>query len=216
MNARSRLHIVLSLIGFLAGLAAQAQTSGHVTKTETVYDYFKATYEVLASDTSVCDGAYELAYGTRTLEKGQYSKGNKTGEWEYRNLQNMVELRYNWTTKRPTYMLPHKGYTYNQKNYPATFLGSSMIPFYYVHSKAYYPKAEANNKSGGYVTLSLRISPTGRLSSFAIKDSSSPNFARVVRKAAEQIPKGAWRWVPALKNGVNVDGYYDITIMFEN
>lgn len=214
--------ITLRHLAFIAAImtpliaSSQNGNTGRMTKEATVDNYFTAKYEVLASDSSTKDGKYTLYYRDAPIESGEYKMGKKSGIWEYRNLRKMTELKYDHTARRPTYMLPHEGHKYNTRNYPCTFIGSPLIPFFFIHTRAYYPKAEADNPDGGNVILRLMISPQGKLTSFMIKQATSENFAEVVRKAAIAIPKDKWRWVPAMKDGKRVEGTYDITILFDN
>lgn len=185
------------------------------TKTTIVDRFFTEEHEVLAN-TQIKDGHYTLSYRGSNIEEGYYRNGKRVGEWKFWNLQKDVELKYDYTRKRPTYVLPHTGHTYDQRNYPCIFLGSSLIPFYFITSRAYYPKAEAENKKGGRVVLRLKVNTRGRMTGYTIKSATSENFAEVVRKAADQIPKDEWRWIPSKSKGAVVAGFYDITVVFDN
>lgn len=194
---------------------AQGVDRSHIEKTGVVDRLFTSRYTVLASDTSVRDGRYELTYRGMKIEEGQYRNGEKVGEWRYWNLQRKVELRYDYTRRQPTYVLPHMGHKYDQRNYPCIFLGSPLIPFYFITQRIYYPKSEAGSK-GGEVVVRLKIDERGRMKGAMIKKSTSKAFADVVTRAVSGIPQDRWRWVPARRDGRNVAGDYDITILFEN
>ncbi len=161
-------------------------------------------------------GPYTLAYKGNVVEKGAYDHGNRVGNWIFRNYHDMVELRYDYTLRRPMYILQHENHTYDKDNNPCIFLGSPVVPFYFIMANVFYPQSEADNKHGGDVTLTINVDPSGRMSGYYIKQSSTPRFAKAVEKAADRIPRDEWRWVPAKKDGKNVDGEYDILIYFDN
>lgn len=209
--------IVLAAAAICAGIGAAAQGAGRarVGRTGVVDSIFESSYTVLASDTSVRDGHYELTYRGQKIEEGQYRLGKKVGEWKYWNLQRMVELKYDYTRGAPTYVMRHMGYKYDQRNYPCIFLGSPLIPFYFITQRVYYPKSEAG-RSGGEVVVGLEVDERGRMVGWKIKRTASEAFAEVVSKAVSKIPQDRWRWIPARANGKRVRGWYDITIVFEN
>lgn len=195
---------------------AQTNSTPRIVKTYMVDNFFKAQCEYLASDTTVKDGHYTLSYRGTVIEDGYYSNGHKVGEWQFWNLQKLVELKFDFTQKQPTYILPHYGHDYDQLNYPCIFLGSPLVPFYYITNRVYFPKSEGMKNKSGKVVLRLHINSKGWVVSTSIKSATSEAFASVVRKAANDIPKDKWRWVPARSNGKRVSDNYDITIMFEN
>ena len=127
-----------------------------------------------------------------------------------------MELEYNFTARLPLKMLPHVGYTYNQDNYPCVFLGSPIIPHHFIMSNVYYPQSEGDNKAGGEVVLMIKVSSRGLMTDYYIKSSTNDVFAKIVAEAAELMPRNKWRWIPARKDGKDVDGEYRITIVFEN
>lgn len=167
-------------------------------------------------DTTLLDGTFELKYRDKTIERGEYRQGRRVGEWEFRNYHDWVELRYDYSHSQPTYILPHKGKTYTQETYPCTFLGSPIVPYFFIVSNVHYPQAEWDNKRGGEATLTLRIDAQGRMTGYEIRKPSSTHFARAVERAAEKIPRDEWRWVPARHKGRAVAGEYDIVIYFDN
>lgn len=215
---QQRLKTFLTTIAALLTAAssnAQTSTEPHIVKTYMVDNLFKAECEYLAADTSVRDGHYTLSYRGNVIEDGYYSNGRKVGEWQFWNLQKLVELKFDYTQKQPTYILPHYGHDYDQLNYPCIFLGSPLVPFYYITNRVYFPKSEGMKNKSGKVVLSLRINAKGWIVGTSIKSATSEAFASVVRQAANQIPKDKWRWIPARHNGKRVSDNYDITIMFE-
>lgn len=216
------IHLTKSLTLVLAACAialtcqAQTEDGAHVTKTYFVDNFFKAECEYLVSDTTVKDGSYKLYHHGKVIEEGAYSHGKKTGEWKFWNLYKEIELKYDFTLKQPTYVLPHVGHSYDQKNNPPIFIGSPLVPFYFITNRVYFPKSEGMKNKSGKVVLSLKIDTKGKVESVTIKKATNDAFASVVRKAANQIPKNKWRWYPAQRAGKRVAGDYDITIVFEN
>lgn len=222
-NVTPRLRIATTLAALC--LAAQAAMAQHATRQNrpdrqtvtTERGLFVETAQRTASgDTTILDGTYELKYRDKTIERGEYRLGRRVGEWEFRNYHDWVELRYDYSHGRPTYILPHKGKTYNQETYPCTFLGSPIVPYLFIVSNVHYPQAEWDNKRGGEATLTLRIDPQGRMAGYEIRKPSTSHFAKAVKYAAEKIPRDEWRWVPAKSKGRAVAGEYDIVIYFDN
>ncbi len=205
---------------FLSSIS-YAQSSDGVAESKLVrcvkvYKLFDARYEMSASDTTVRDGLYTLTYKDMVIEKGQFKDGKKIGEWEYRDLHDLVELKYDFDKRKPTYLLPHEGKKYDRFNYPCTFLGSSLVPFYLVHTRVDYPKEEYDNESGGFVLLRFVVNPDGTLKNWKIQQASSPYFAQAVRDVVSSLPVKSWRWVPELRDGRKVEGFYHMTILFDN
>lgn len=211
-----RMSIIIAAFLYGYTSAGQGNAQERLTRNSMVDNFFEASFEVLKADTTIKDGLYKLSHHGTAIEEGMYRNGRRVGIWKFRNLQKMVELKYDYDRQSPTYVLPHMGYKYDQKNNPCIFLGSPVVPFYCITNRVYYPKAEANRKTGGEVVLRLKIDTQGKIAGVMIKKSTSEAFADVVRKAAAHIPKDKWRWIPAKENGKRINGNYDITILFEN
>lgn len=180
--------------------------------------YFKEKVDstTTAQGQKVRHGAYTMEYKGKVVEKGRYDKGKKVGKWEYRNYRDMLELRYDYNLGKPIYVLPHEGHKYDKQTNPCIFLGSPVVPYYFIMANVFYPEMEADNKHGGDVTLTISVNAKGRMTGYKIKKSSSPHFAKAVEKAADRIPRNEWQWVPAREKGKNVQGEYDIVIYFDN
>lgn len=193
-----------------------AQPGGRqVLKSHDGLFYEEAT--ALAQDSvPVFDGPYKLFYRGSLVEQGSYERGNRVGLWEFRNYHGIAELRYDYDAERPVYMLPHEGKVYSKSQYPCVFLGSPIVPYYFILCNVFYPQSEGNNKAGGKVILSIMVDSRGHMTGYRVKEASSENFADAVRRAADSIPVAQWRWVPARKAGKNVPGVYDMTIFFDN
>ncbi len=218
---RLAISVLLLLTLLTLPLSSYAQSPSGISGSKQVrdvkiYKLFDARYEMSASDSTVRDGQYTLTYKGMVIEKGQFKNGKKVGEWEFRDLHDLVELRYDFDKRKPTYLLPHEGKKYDRFNYPCTFLGSSLVPFYLVHTRVAYPKEEYDNESGGFVLLRFVINPDGTLKNWKIQQASSPHFARAVREVVATLPVKSWRWVPELRDGQKVEGFYHMTILFDN
>lgn len=198
-------------------LAQKKNSKSHTIKTVKVNKKngrYIEQYSVLAADTSIRHGNYKLIYKNNTIEKGDYKKGKKVGEWTYYNLVNEVEFKYDYDQNLPYQIMPHKGHTYNEKTFPSMYLGSPLVPYHFITSHIYYPVKESGNTQDCPVVLALEISATGRVTGYHLEVASREEFNRVVLAAAAQIPKD-WRFVPAREKGKNVASTYCITLIFE-
>ncbi len=180
------------------------------------YLSFTIQYEVLKADTSIRDGKYLMTHKDRHIEKGRYIKGRRVGTWEFKNDLNMVELCYNYTIGQPLQVLPHEGKAYSQDTYPCLYIGSPMVPYFFIMYNVFYPVAERDRKGGGKVKLRIHVSPEGRMVGYDTVESTSEHFSNAVLKAAAKIPKDEWRWAPAMLNGTPVSDDYIMTIVFSN
>ncbi|MCI5776344.1 MAG: energy transducer TonB [Bacteroidales bacterium] len=180
------------------------------------HEYFTETVDSVKVDGQMCrHGDYLLKYKGKTIEKGRYDKGRKVGAWIFWNYQNLVELRYDFDSETPQYIVQHIGHKYSKTERPCVFLGSPIVPYYFILSNVFYPQSEGN-RNGGKVILAIKVDADGRMSGYRIKESTSANFAKAVRVAADMIPTDKWRWLPALKGGKPVSEEYDIVIYFDN
>lgn len=205
------LYILISLM-LCFGVEAQKKPR---TKTKSVKGaLYTETFSVLASDTSVRHGVYKLLYKGRVMEMGQYHKGERVGEWEFRNLENKVEFYYDYEERLPYRIMPKAGTYYSARNFPALYLGSPVVPYHFIATNSYYPLAERDNTEDCKVVLALKINAYGRMTGYYIKEKSKERFNEIVLKAAAKIPK-SWRFVPSRENGRNVASDYLITIVFE-
>lgn len=171
-------------------------------------------YAVMASDTSKRHGTYELVYKEKVIEKGQYKKGERAGEWTFYNIHNEVEFKYDYDQNLPFNILPHKGYVYNEKTFPCMYLGSPLVPYHFITERTYYPVKESENTTDCSVVLALEISATGKVTGYHLERKSREEFNRVVLEAASKIPQ-EWRFVPARNGGKNVASIYCISLIFE-
>lgn len=180
------------------------------------HEYFTETVDSILVDGQMCrHGDYLLEYKGKTIEKGKYEKGKKVGTWIYWNYQDIVELRYNYDAAKPLYIVQHIGHKYSKTERPCVYIGSPVVPYYFVTSNVFYPQSEGH-RNGGQVTLTINVNAEGRMTGYKIKKSTSENFSKAVRVAADRIPSDKWRWIPSLKNGKPVDSEYDIVIYFDN
>lgn len=208
-------YLTTMLLFVLLPLAA---TAAHkpVLKNRTVQNgIYTERFKVLASDTAKKHGQYSLIYKGKTIESGEYRYGERVGVWEFYNIHNKVEFRYDYDSRTPFNITPHKGQTYTARTFPSIYLGSPLVPVHFITHHTYYPLSESEDTyKDCKVVLALQISKYGKMTGFYLKEKSKEGFNNVVSKAAEKIPKH-WRWVPARKDGRNVDSEYLITVIFE-
>ncbi len=210
-----RLFHLLIIIALAFSAVANATTKPPQLRSRTVKKgVYTEHYKVLASDTTVRHGAYTLTYKGRPLEKGQYRKGQKAGTWEYYNLNDLVELRYDYDQQQPVYILPHFGYDYTPRNFPSIFLGSPVVLHQYVAMQTPYPTKESDNDTDCPVVVALQISATGKLTGCTVEKGEREAFNKAALEAIAKIPSD-WRWIPARENGRNVPSTFHMTIVFE-
>lgn len=172
-------------------------------------------FQVLVEDNTVRHGKYALLYKGKAIERGQYTRGERSGKWTFYNMKNYVELVYDYDRQIPLHIQPHEGTTYNAKNFPPVFLGSPLVPYHFVAVHAKYPYEEQNNREDCKVVLALEINSNGRMTGFHLQEESPrEEFNEIVRNTAAQMPD-SWRWVPSRSGGKNVPANYLITIIFD-
>ena len=179
-----------------------------INRQEGLYLY---SYQALASDTSVKHGGYELLYKNRTLERGTYRRNQRVGAWQFFNLNNALEFSYDYTKKKVSQFEHSSDDSYDV---PSFYLGSPLIPYFFMVSKLHYPGVEMDNDSEQEVLVSLRISKEGKMTGIRLVKNSRAAFNESVMNAAAQLPD-YWEWLPAQKNGVAVESDYIIKIIFE-
>lgn len=205
------IYILLLLLPFAT---AEGQKKPRTKLKNVKSSLYTESYYVLASDTSIKHGKYKLTYKGKTIEEGEYKKGERIGDWAFYNLQNKVEFYYDYNTRLPFRIAQKEGTAYSARNFPALYLGSPMVPYHFIAMNSYYPMSERDNKEDCTVVLALKISAQGRMTGYYIKQESKQEFNDIVLKAAAKIPM-SWRFVPARENGRNVASDYLITVVFE-
>ena len=211
-----RIVYILLIIATFAGQAFAA--SPNATPLLNMYakrGYYTEKYTVLRADTSCRHGKYTLTYKNKPIEKGQYTNGKKTGIWIYYNLNEQVELKYDYDEQRPTFITKHIGKRYTDNTYPCLFLGSPLVPHHFILRNIDFPLEEAENYKENSVVLTLEIDTLGRMTSYQLTQESNKAFNDMVLQAAAKIP-GNWEWVPARQNGRKVNSEYNISIIFES
>ena len=200
--------LLISAIVFTSTISAQKPK---VRKS--MNNLFTEHYYVSETDTSVWDGKYELYYKSHLIEKGRYSDGEKAGIWTFYNLSDFFELQYDFTKDS---VLRIGGSEYHAiRNYiPPLFLGSPLVPYLYISSNVTYPLEAINKGIEGKVVLSLVISDEGEIIGNYISESLNKMMDNVVLKAIEKLPDN-WKWLPAKRNGIRVESFYNITIHFD-
>ncbi len=206
--------IVILHILICATVCGQTKTPQLKTRQQPLAGLYIEKFQVLATDTSVKQGDYSLIYKGDVIEHGKYRKGERVGVWEFYNIHKKIELCYDYDQNLPFNIMPHNGYVYNARNFPSIFLGSPMVPYHFIMKHTYYPIKESENETDCKVVLALEINAQGRMTGFHLEQKSRDTFNNAVISAAEKIPK-SWRWVPARKDGRNVESLYKMTLIFE-
>lgn len=193
--------------------AKKKTTVKRITR-ERKYLFYREKYQVLASDTSVWDGTYQLIYRGKALERGQYHKGLRSGVWEFFSIGGPREFCYDYDEGLPFQITPHFGTKYDARNFPPLFLGSPVVINQFLAFHTHYKLREGDKYRDCKVQLLLRINANGRMVGYELGDTSIVEFNNAVREAATRIPSD-WRWVPSRKNGKNAEGIYKITVIFD-
>ena len=197
---------------FLLSIYVQGQTT-ILIKDSYVNDTFTRECHVQESDTSIKDGTYKLFYKNKIIENGKYLKNKKVGLWQYFSLNGIFEYEYDFDKGKVAKISGEERYELIQKT-PCLFLGSPIIPYLFIVNHVYYPEKAQKQKLDGKVILALKISEEGELWSIYLYQKLDPVLDSEVMRVARNFPD-EWKWLPATRNGVSVDGEYLITIEFE-
>ncbi|MCF0189707.1 MAG: hypothetical protein HUJ96_00450 [Marinilabiliaceae bacterium] len=209
------LAIILLIIVGIASYAAPKQPKT-LFRTEKYLCFIKK-YHVLANDTNVMHGRYQLCYRGKDIESGSYDRGRRIGVWKFYNNANdnyVMELTYDYSRRKPLKIQPHIVGTYDTKNYPSIFLGSPLLPSYFISAHATYPEEVHGEDLNKKVVIALHINSSGKMTGYHYIKESTPDINKSITHALEKIPKD-WEWLPARKNGINVASDYIITIIVE-
>jgi len=176
-------------------------------------NYFTREYHVQESDTSVKDGRYKLFYKKKIIESGNYRENRRVGAWQYFSLDEIFEFEYNFDRNLVT-KISGKNSNILKQQTPCLFLGSPIIPYLFIVKNINYPEKARKQRVGGKVVLTLKINKKGELWSLYLHQKLDPALDSEVMRVARNFPD-EWKWLPATRNGVPVDGEYLITIEFE-
>lgn len=91
------------------------------------------------------------------------------------------------------------------------FVEGEEAMFRYITENVIYPVIAAENEMEGTVVVRVIVNKDGTFRNAKIHQS----VALVLDKEALRIVKSMPRWIPAKKDGVNVDAYLDIPISFK-
>lgn len=205
----------ISVILLLISVVAFSAKPKIVKRTRAINNgMYTEKYAVLANDTSCKHGPYSLIYKGKTIEKGQYKKGQRVGVWEFYNFHYVIEFKYDYDKQIPFNIMKHKGLVYSPRTFPSMYLGSPIVPHHLIAINAHYPVKESENDKECKVVLALHINSHGKMTGYSLKQPSKEAFNESVLRAASKIPKN-WVWVPARQDGRNVDSEYLISVVFD-
>ena len=174
---------------------------------------FTEYYNVLATDTSKMDGAYQMFYKETLVEKGTYSLGRRTGIWTFYNLGGSFEFQYDFDTD--SLMRLAGSDIYHRRNErPSLFLGSPLVPYVFISSMVGYPLEAIEKGVKGKVVLTLRISEEGKILERFISQGLNSMMDTAVLNAAWKFPE-TWEWIPAKRGNQKVESLYNITVFFD-
>ena len=219
MKRKALILLQVVLLIFVGGIYVDAQKKKgkapikHITK-QRRYLYYDERYQVLANDTAVWDGTYQMIFRGKAIEKGQYHRGKRSGVWEFFTLTGSREFCYDYDENLPFQITPHFGTHYDARNFPPLFLGSPIVINQFLAMETHYKLQKDDDYHDCKVELLLHINTNGRMVGYEFGDTSIVAFNDAVRDAVSRIPDN-WRWVPARSNGRNVDGLYKITVIFD-
>lgn len=174
--------------------------------------FFKV-YEVLASDTAIKHGRYQLFYKDKIIENGRYGAGRPCCMWQYFSLDGVFEFEYDFDEGRLVKLSGERG---EQMHYqtPCLFLGSPIVPYIYIVDRMNYPEKAKDLEVEGRVVLALKINKKGELWSMYLYEKLHPLLDSEVMRVARTIPDH-WEWLAATRKGIEVNGEYHIAIEFE-
>ncbi len=201
------------IFSFFAFLVMSIYTPAQTKKITRDNNNFTYEYHVLSSDTSIRNGSYKLYYKKKIIENGSYLNNEKTGLWQYFSLDGIFEYEYDFDRSEVTKISGDKKDDLRVRT-PCLYLGSPIIPYLFIVNNIYYPEKARKQRVGGKVILALKISKEGELWTIYLYQKLDPVLDSEVMRVARNFPD-EWKWLPATRNGVNVDGEYLITIEFE-
>lgn len=192
-------------------MAAQHPSGGGLVTINRNAGLYLHRYQALARDTSVLEGNYEMLYKNKTMERGCYHNNRRVGVWQFFNLDNALEFCYDFDDgKASRYVIPEDGVF----DVPCLFLGSPLIPHFFLVQRLYYPSSEYDSTVEQEVQVALRINKEGKLTGTRLVKNASARLDETVLKAASQMPSH-WQWLPAQINNMPVESDYIIKIIFE-
>jgi TonB family protein len=210
MNGRFRTQLSIVFLGFIVTFSSQGQSLQQKRSRD---GHFFKVYDVLASDTAIKHGQYQLFYKDKLIENGSHKEGRPCSKWQFFSLDGVFEFEFDFDENRLVKLSGERG---TQMTYqtPCLFLGSPIIPYIYIVDRMRYPDKAKELDIQGRVVLALKINKQGELWSMYLYEKLHPLLDSEVMRVARTIPDH-WKWLPATQNGIAINGEYHIAIEFE-
>jgi TonB family protein len=179
--------------------------------------YCKEVYHVLKNDKSIKHGDYEKTDKRGLLEKGQYHSNDKTGVWEFYNLDGELAQKYDFTNKKLVYdMNIEKGKTFAIEHHkysrpPVLLKGQSGL-YRNLGYQLRYPSEARRYGVQGVVLIKATITTDGKIINEEIAEGIGSGCNEEALRLIKLIP---YEWIPALdKDGNPIESEVAIPIHF--
>jgi TonB family protein len=234
-----------------ANLSAQERERiTHASKTK--YGRNEESYDVLKEDTTIKDGQYHLIrYGKLMLsghyDHGQkdsvwetyggpraaiisrkwYTKGQKTGQWDFYGFQGEPELSYDFTTNKVSVQHPVQPFSdpsacyypsdsgawvNTQPDKPLVVLSGSSEWLIFLNRNLRYPDEAVNKNIMGDVVISVTVEETGAITDFGIAKSAAPSLDAEALRIVKLFP---FEFIPAEKDGKKIKAQLRVPVRFK-
>ena len=183
-----------------------------------------STYHVLEGQQTK-EGAAEIKYkgslGFR--EKGQYSKGDKAGTWDYFDADNTLIQQYNFSTKsfeylqdfksvKAVYILKDEDLVEVKTGAMPVLLGGDAKFFYFLANNIQYPHAARAKGVTGTVGVMVTITKEGTMKRPFIPKAGDKSLDAEALRVVSLMPND---WVPLFMDGKATDSLVLLYINFQ-
>lgn len=155
--------LIISILLFTAVAFAQ-KTKKVTSKNE--YPSYQETYYVLKSDQSVRNGDYKKVVRGKTLIKGHFENGIKSGIWEYYSPDGKLMHKFDVVTNELVFdHLQDEAIKFDTTKYtrPLILLGGMASMYIKIFNTLRYPSAARRKGTQGRVFITLTIDEQGNL-----------------------------------------------------
>ena len=147
------------------------------------------------------------------FKKGQIEQGvtaadgRRTGKWNFYNIDNELELTFDYDSSRINFTLPDTsrylvrvGDQWELKHMTRAprLLGSNMQRYLDIGSKLRYPPTAIQEQRQGTVILSFTVDTDGHTKDYTFENSISPECDQEVWRVVKDLPDN---WIPAIYQG---------------
>jgi TonB family protein len=152
--------VLLWICTFSIGAFAQA-TKKITAKND--FPPFTESYNVLKANAEIKHGAYQKQLRGKILVKGQYDNNNKSGVWEFYNLEGQISQKYNFSTDELIYDRQLEGQKFDTTNYsrPALFIGGFHAMYLDMMYHLRYPAEAVRMNVQGEVRIKAEVTADG-------------------------------------------------------